>query len=107
MDQNLTLIVGLAFAAVAGLVFVTGQYYLRQAQLRRRLPAGAQSQRLGGSGQGALRNLITEHFVEERFGVDTALRSKLRRDLIRAGFFGKYALRYYLFARVCTVVLLP
>jgi tight adherence protein C len=104
LDFHLLLIMALAFTAVTAMVFIAGQYYLRQAQLRRRLPMAAGST---SGGPGAMHGLITRHFGEERFGVDNAFRAKLRRDLVRAGFFGASAINYYLFARVCTVILLP
>jgi tight adherence protein C len=108
IDFNLVLITSLAFAAVAAMVFASGQYYVRHAQLRRRLPVATQIPgSADGPRQGRMQRLVTGHFGEERFGVDTALRSRLRRDLMRAGYFGSSALNYYLFARVCTVIVLP
>ena len=35
------------------------------------------------------------------------LRTKLRRDLIRAGYFSDYAIRLYIFARIALVLVLP
>jgi len=108
MDVNLILIMVLAFTAVAAMVFASGQYYLRHAQLRRRLPVAApSSSSTAGSARGTMHGLITRHFGEERFGVDNVLRSRLRRDLVRAGYFGNSALNYYLFARIFTVIVLP
>jgi tight adherence protein C len=110
VDITFILIMLLAFAAIAAIVFVAGQYYLGQAQLRRRLPAAAAAQGFDGSvgvGHRGLRALVAAHFTEERFGVDSALRTKLRRELLRAGYFGNHAINYYVFARVCTVVVLP
>jgi tight adherence protein C len=102
-DFNLTLITMLAFAAIAGLIFVSGQYYAGQAQLRRRLSVAAP----GSDTRGGLGAVVAEHFGEERFGVDNALRTKLRRQLLRAGYFGNYAINYYIFARICSVIFLP
>jgi tight adherence protein C len=106
MDINLVAIMALAFATIAALVFVSGQYYLAQAQLRRRLPVVAQRGD-GSAAQNRLGALVVEHFSEERFGVDSALRTKLRRELLRAGYFGPHAINYYVFARICTVIVLP
>ncbi len=108
MDKNLIAIVVLAFAAVAAFFFVLAQTIAGRAQLRRRLPGGAQTYDIvAGQSKGGLNALVAEHFTEERFGVDAKLRSRLRRDLLRAGYFGNNAVNYYIFARICTVVALP
>jgi tight adherence protein C len=104
LDTNLIVIMSLAFLAVAALVLVGGQYYLGQAHLKRRLPVAAGQAGRAAGGVGAL---VAGHFSEQRFGVDGALRSKLRRELLRAGYFGDHAINYYVFARVCTVIALP
>jgi tight adherence protein C len=106
MDINLVTIMALAFATIAALVFVSGQYYLAQARLRRRLPVVAQRGDASNA-QGRLGALVVEHFGEERFGVDSALRTKLRRELLRAGYFSPHAINYYVCARICTVIVLP
>jgi tight adherence protein C len=108
MDLVLLLFVSTAFFAVAGAVYAAGLYLHGRDQLRRRLPAGGvtadanvpQSASMIGS-------LVTEHFTEDRYGVDSTLRRKLRRELLRAGYFSPLAIRYYLFARFSTVVILP
>jgi tight adherence protein C len=108
MDLISILFVSTAFLAVSGLVFVVGQYIQSRNELWRRLPTGNLA--AGASAQ-ASRNsvgaLVAEHFTEDRFGVDANLRQKLRRELVKAGFFDPYAIRYYVFARFCTVVVLP
>jgi tight adherence protein C len=107
MDLRVDIVVALAFLAVTGTIFGVGQYYAGRARVSRRLTVGGpQSRSLTrtGSGIGAL---VTETFTEDRFGVDTTLRQKLRKELLRAGYFGVNAVRYYVFARYATVVLLP
>ena len=98
----------LSFSAVAAAVFVVGRYLSTQLQMQRRLPASVQ----GGEFRAAqantrLQTFIARHFDERRFGVDSTLRGKIRRDLVRAGFFRNDALNYYVFARVALVVVLP
>lgn len=108
IDLNLVLIMLLAFAAIAALVFAAAQHYLGRSQLRRRLPVAAAS--ANGSGiadHSAVHSLIAQHFAEDRFGVDSVLRTKLRRELLRAGYFRYDAINYYIFARICTVLVLP
>jgi tight adherence protein C len=108
LDSNLILIMLLAFAAIATLVFAIAQHYVARSQLRRRLPAAAASaDGPGGADRKAVQSLIAQHFAEDRFGVDSALRTKLRRELLRAGYFRYDAINYYIFARICTVLGLP
>jgi tight adherence protein C len=107
-DFRIVTIVFSAFGAVAGIVFVTAQYYFARAQLRHRLPGGvAVRADSAPSSDGGLSAFVARHFAEERYGVDSKLRQKLRRELIRAGFFGGSAIQYYVFARFCSVVVLP
>jgi tight adherence protein C len=108
MDSVLLLFVLASFLAIAGIAFVVGQYLETRIDLRRRMPAGATvADSSSPSPQSAIGALVSETFTEERFGVDVKLRQKLRRDLLRAGFFSPYAVRYYVFSRFCTVVVLP
>jgi tight adherence protein C len=105
MDLRVDIVVGLAFLAVTGAIFGVGQYYAGRARVSRRLTIGGpQSPSRAGGGLGSL---VTETFTEDRFGVDSTLRQKLRKELLRAGYFGVNAVRYYVFARYATVVLLP
>jgi tight adherence protein C len=107
-DLKLVLIMLLAFAAMAALVFASAQYYLNRAHLRRRLPVAAGSVGTPGAPvHGPVHSLITRHFAEGRFGVDSVLRTRLRRELLRAGYFRSDAINYYIFARICTVLVLP
>lgn len=108
MDKNLVAIVALSFTTIAALVFLAAQYVVGRAQLRRRLPAGSPSYNVGaGQSRAGLNALVAGQFTENRFGVDAKLRVKLRRDLLRAGYFGDNAINYYIFARICTVVVFP
>jgi len=104
----LILFVAAAFLTVTGIVFAAGQYVETRIELRRRLPASAPiAYSQAPAPASALGALVAEHFTEVRFGVHSNLRQKLRRQLLRAGFFSPYAIRYYVFARFCTVVVLP
>jgi tight adherence protein C len=108
MDPVLSLFVLASFLAVAGIAFVVGQYLKTRVDLQHRLPAGATAADSSSpSPQSAIGALVSETFTEERFGIDSKLRQKLRRDLLRAGFFSPYAIRYYVFSRFCTVLVLP
>lgn len=109
MDLTIVVILSASFLAVAGVVYVAAQFVERRIELRQRLPSGASTSALQmqAGRQSALAALVTDTFTEDRFGVDSNLRQKLRRQLLRAGFFGPYAIRYYVFARFCSVVMFP
>jgi tight adherence protein C len=101
-------VAALAFCAMAGIVFVLGQYYARAAQLNRRLPVAQ-----AGTGpthtyeEGAIAGFVARHFDEKRFGVDEATRGRLRASLVQAGYFRKDAINFYVFWRLAAVIILP
>lgn len=99
-------IAALFFGAVTAAVFVLGQYLVTQTQVQRRLPAHARTTSTGLP-DSALRAFIRKHFDERRFGIDSTLRGKLRRELLRAGYFRNDALNYYIFARVILIIIFP
>jgi tight adherence protein C len=98
----------LAFGAVAGLVFVLGQQISTQGRVQQRVVAGARAS--AGTARARSSNLdavVRTYFDEKKFGVEGSARAKLRRDLVRAGFFGANAINYYIFFRLLAVVALP
>jgi len=99
----------LAFGAVVALIYVAGQYLAQQGHLQRRLPAAAQTSVRTADDESSrlLHNFIARHFGEGSFGIDPTLRGKLRRELLRAGYFRMDAVNYYLFFRVLLPILLP
>src|SRR5712692_9574710 len=109
MLESLPLLVAMfSFGTVAGVVFVVGQYVWTQTRLQRRLAMPVQAPDLAkGQSPSALGAFVARHFGEKRFGVDESLRGKLRRELVRAGYFQKDALNYYIFARMALVIVLP
>ena len=103
-DWTPFLVAVLAFGAMAGIAFVAGQYYLRAAHMQRRLPVPqAATADPGGQAAGSIARLVARHFDEKRFGVDDTLRGKLRVNLIRAGYFRKDAINFYVFWRLTAV----
>jgi tight adherence protein C len=52
-------------------------------------------------------SLIAGGVDERKFGIDAAVRTKLRRELVRSGFFSDDALKIYILARIAAVVALP
>jgi len=97
----------LAFGAVAAIVFVVGQQYSTYAHMLRRLPMPVRASGPSTTSPTAIQGFIARHFHEERFGVDSVLRAKLRRDLVRAGYFRNDAINYYIFFRISLVLVLP
>ncbi len=107
MPESTPIIVALlAFCATGGLAFVVGQYYLRAAHLDRRLPALQEAAADRGS-TGGIAAMVARHFDEKRFGVDETVRGQLRLNLVRAGYFRKDAVNFYVFWRLAAAGLLP
>ena len=112
MSQELSvhLITILAFGAVAIGVYAIGQFLAVQIRVHQRVAAQSQdaAQRRDAEAAPGLASgfdaLVSTIFDEKRFGVEGSVRTKLRRELIRAGFFRVDAINYYIFARVATVV---
>jgi tight adherence protein C len=110
IDLAPILIPALLFAAVAAVAFVVGHYVVARSRMRRRLPVGRPSSEFSSGvhdGYPALHAFVARHFDAKRLGVEGAFRDKLRRDLVRAGYFGNYAVNYYIMWRLAAVVVLP
>jgi tight adherence protein C len=110
MTEYMPLIIAaLSFGTVAAIVFVLGQYLATRAQIQRRLPVSGRASDTSSisTPTRAIQGFLAKHFDEKRFGVDSSLRGKLRRELLRAGYFRNDALNSYIFARILVAVLLP
>ena len=109
MDIRLLFIIFTAFIAGAAVFFLLAQFYLSHMQLNKRIsvssPTTAEVQ--PDSSPSTLTELVRENFSEERFGVDSVSRAKLRKTLLRAGYFRKDAIRFYIFSRIAAVILFP
>ena len=101
------LIAFLAFGAVAALVFVAGQYFSAQMHLQRRAGGPAVGTETTPALIESINTLVSTYFDENKFGLDGTVKAKLRRDLVRAGYFRADAVKYYIFAKVVTVVTVP
>jgi tight adherence protein C len=108
IDLAPILIPAFSFAAVAAVAIVAGNYVALQARMRRRLPTARMPIDMSKeSSFQSLHGFVVRHFDAKRLGIDGVIRDKLRRDLIRAGYFRSYAVNYYVLARLGAVVLLP
>jgi tight adherence protein C len=108
MDLLLVAFVSAAFMAVAGIAFAVGQLVTSRNRLQRRLPASARiSEALASASGDGIGALVAERFSEDRFGIGGRFRQELRLKLVRAGYFGQKAVRFYVFARVCAVIAVP
>src|SRR5262245_49014932 len=111
MSQELAilLITILAFGAVAIGVFVIGQFIALQIRVHHRAAMQVRGVALRAETETApaltsgFDALVSTIFDEKRFGVEGSMRAKLRRELIRAGFFRVDAIKYYIFARIATI----
>ncbi len=108
MSQELSflLITILAFGAVAIGVFAIGQFIAVQIRVHQRVAAQGRDVETAPGLASGFDALVSTFFDEKRFGVEGSVRTKLRRELIRAGFFHVDAIKYYIFARIATVVVL-
>jgi tight adherence protein C len=105
------LVAVLAFGCVAIIVFVVARYLASEATMHRRLPIRAST----SQGADLSENVVPIFFLaalaekldEKKFGIEGPIRTKLRRDLIRAGYFSDHAIRLYIILRLALVVLLP
>jgi tight adherence protein C len=112
MAGNVPLLVAIiAFGCVALIVFVMGRYVADQASMQRRLPIGTSASRPEAVSNDVIPNFflasLTGKIDEKRFGIEGPIRTKLRRDLIRAGYFSDNAIRIYILCRLGAVVALP
>jgi len=96
-----------AFGAVATAVFVIGQFVAFQIRLQKRIAVPRRDTRTASSLASGFDSLVSTYFDEKRFGVTGSVRTKLRHELVRAGFFRADAINYYIFARMAVVIILP
>ena len=111
MLESAPLLVALiVFASVTGIIFVMGRYMQSQAAMQRRLTISISTAASTGLSKSAASNFFASlagKIDEKKFGIEGVLRSRLRQDLIRAGYFSDAAIRIYVIARIALVLLLP
>jgi tight adherence protein C len=106
-ESSPTFISLMAFAAVSGLVFVAGQYLIREMRVQQRIAAPLGERQPTSRLRDSMNSVVTKYFDEKRFKVEGPTRAKVRQELIRAGFFNPDAINYYIFWRLAVVILLP
>jgi tight adherence protein C len=106
-DFSPLLITVFAFGAVATAVFVIGQFVAFQTRLHKRMAVPRRDTKTASSLASGFDSLVSTYFNEKRFGVVGSVRTKLRGELVRAGFFRADAINYYIFARLAVAVILP
>lgn len=105
-ELEMILIPALTFGAVAAVIFAAGHYFATHNRVQRRLTTTA-ADLPADRPFVPLQRFVVKYFEEGRFGVNDTQREKLRRDLLKAGYFGPHAVNYYIGARIGSVLLLP
>jgi len=107
-DMTPLLVAVMAFGCVSIIIFVVGRYVSSQATMHRRLPISVStSQRSESVVPNFFLASLAGKLDEKKFGIEGPIRTKLRRDLIRAGFFSDQAIQTYIFLRLGLVLVLP
>jgi tight adherence protein C len=88
-------------------VFVTGQYLIREMKVQQRISVPMLEQEAAPRLLDGVNALVLKYFNEKRFKVEGPARSKLRLELLRAGFFHPNAINYYILWRIALVIALP
>src|SRR5262245_38993523 len=106
-DLTPLLVAFLAFAAVASLVFVAGQYLLAHLHLHQRTADFGRGSQTAPALLENVHALVSTYFDEKRFGITGKVRTRLRQDLVRAGYFRMDAVNYYVFIKLAVVIIVP
>jgi tight adherence protein C len=101
-------VAALTFATVSAVLFVVGQFYSAYAHMQRRLPAPVEPFLVEGAPPRAgIHAFVARHFADKRFGVDGSFHGRLRRKLLRAGYFTGDAVNFYILARIACIIGAP
>jgi tight adherence protein C len=108
MDIWLIGFVSAAFISAAGITFAVGRLVTSRSRLRRRLPAGSSvSDALTLTPVDNLGALVAEPFTGGVLGISQKVSKEWTLKLMRAGYFSPNAVRFYVLARICAVVIVP
>ena len=108
LEYTPLLVAAIVFIFVAWVVYFFVRYVATQASLQRRLSGSlpvdsAQTSEI----RAILFQSVTGAFDEKTFGIEGPIRTKLKRDLIRAAYFSDQAISVYIFVRLAVVLILP
>ena len=95
-----------AFGAVAAVVYVMGQFVATEVRVQKRAVVRQREPESTALFTG-VSALVATYFDEKRFGLEDSYKANLRRELLRAGFFHVQNVKYYLFTRVASALLIP
>jgi tight adherence protein C len=107
LEMTPLFVIAVAFGAVTVIIFLIGNYFTSQVATQRRLPVPESGPESAGISESRVPNFFLAAFDEKKFGIEGPLRTRLRRDLLKAGYFSDQAIRYYIFARLAVVVAFP
>src|SRR5258708_5853369 len=108
MQESIPLIVAiLSFGTVSAVAFLIGQYFWVQSRIQRLLSLPTPASNPTMAQPSALDAFIARHFDVKRFGTEESVGGKLRRELVRAGYFRNDAVTYYIFSLLMAVIILP
>jgi tight adherence protein C len=101
------ILIASVFLAVAAITALVGLYLEKKRRLRNRL-SGTFEEAVTGAQQATLIKKVVDRFDDGMLGLeDQKRRSKLRSELIRAGFFSQEAPKYFVIAQAIAVTLTP
>jgi tight adherence protein C len=101
------ILIGSVFLAVGGMTALIGLHFEKRGRLRARL-SDTFEQPADGAQQATLVKKVVDRLDDGLLGLeDPKRRSKLRTDLIRAGFFSREAPKYFVIAQSLSVICLP
>jgi len=106
MDVLLVAFLSAAFVSVAGISFSVGHLVTSRNRLQRRLPERMSDALARPTGDNP-DVLAGEPFAKDEFGIGRIVTKEVRLNLVRAGFFGLQAIRFYVLARLCAVIATP
>lgn len=106
-DQLIPLMtVVVAFGAVVAFVYVMGQYVATEVRVQKRATIPQRKPEATSLFAG-VNALVATYFDEKRFGLEDSYKANLRRELLRAGFFHAQNVKYFLFVRVASALVVP
>ena len=103
-DLQIWIVIGATFVAVASITAIAGSYLLRRERIRSRLAIGTVP--ASDASRSASPRIIDR--IDDRFvGLDPGDKTKLRFELLRAGYFSLNAPKFFIVIRALTTIGFP